>query len=186
MREPLQNLDVGNSIFPVARSLDRSDLSQSTEGSNNDLPDGSKLLSEYCLCHSQCERGMLAGFRSGPRSGPGVLRSLQNEASQAGLDAARGVLIKSFNKALHAQRQTPQKEERQPGVCCDCLCDSWAGEKQASCWLGGYGSRGVAITRKKGHLSEGSARFTGMDDRLTVPAYPHDAHFPFENECNSF
>lgn len=111
---------------------------------------------------------------------------MQNESSQACLDAAHGILIDSFHKALHARRQTPQKEKRELGICCHRLCDSRVGEKQAPRRLGRYGSCGVGVTREKRHFSERSSGFARMDDHLTPCADADDAHSPLEYECNSF
>jgi hypothetical protein len=182
----LQDSTVGHSILPVSRPLNRSSLSQLPKGSHNDLSHGSELLGQSCLRHSKRKRGRIAHVQSGARGGQGALRSFLNESSQTRLNASRGVLVNSLHKTLHAQRQTPQKEERESRVHRDSLCHSRVSEKQASCRLGGYRSGGVGIAREEGHFPERCPRLTGVDYRLTAPANPDDAHFPFENKRNSF
>jgi hypothetical protein len=102
------------------------------------------------------------------------------------LNAAYGILVDSFHQALHPQRQTSQEEERESGVCGYRLCDRRVREKQTSRRLGSYRGCGVAITREKGHFAQRGSGFAGMDDHLTAPTDPDDAHLPFENECNAF
>ena len=182
----MQDSTVGHAILPVSRPLNRASLSQLPEGSHNDLSNGPELLGQSRLRHSKRKCGRLAYVRSGAREGDGTLRSLLNESSQTRSNTPRGILVNSLYKALHAQRKTPQKEEREPRVHRHSLCHGLVSEKQASCRLGGYRSGWVAITREEGHFPEGCTRLTGVDYRLTAPANPDDAHFPFENECNSF
>ena len=182
----LQDSIVGHSILSVSHPLNRSCLSQLPKGSHNNLSHGSQLLGQSCLRHSERKRRRIAHVRSGVRRGQGALRSRLNESGQTRLNARCGVLVNSFHKTLHTQRQTPQKEERESRVHRDSLCHSRVSEKQASCRLGGYRSGGVGIAREEGHFPERCSRLTGVDYRLTAPTNPDDADSPFENECNSF
>jgi hypothetical protein len=112
--------------------------------------------------------------------------SLHDVPSQARLDAAHGQLVHSLDEILNARRQALQEKERQPGVRFHRLSDCGVGEEQAACWLSRDRGGRINATGEKRNFSQGGAGFAGMDDELAAAAPADYAHFPLEDESNSF